>query len=218
MKKKLSPQYRCVLFDMDGVLINSLELWIDVGLAGFQELKIDACTREDMIKAIVKFETITKLGVTDILTFGKRINELFAERVLEIELQKNILPTLEHLYKRHIPMGVVTTSGRIAVDKILNNLEIKKYFDTVITFDDVTKHKPDPESLLKAIHHIGVTPKQTIMIGDTRNDILAGMRAGTTTVMYFPEWHESIYDRDYLLGLCADYYIRDLQELVDIVY
>ncbi len=215
--KKRTPQYECVLFDMDGVLVNSLEVWITVGLEGIKELNIDSCTREDMIKAIVKFETIAKHGITDLKGFGTRINELFAERVMEIQPQKNILPALEHLQTNSFKTGVITSSGKKAVQKILENLDLQKYFDIVVTFDDVAKHKPDPEGLMKAMQHLHVEPAKTIMVGDTRNDILAGKRAGCTTIMYYPDWHETIYDRDHLLGLGADYYIRDLQEIIDIV-
>lgn len=216
MSKKLTSQYNCVLFDMDGVLINSIELWLKVGIEGLQELKITA-TREDMVKGIVKFQSLAKIGVQDLSTYGKRINVMFSERINEVELHENIVNVLKELKKRKIKMGVVTTSGKVAVKGLMGALKIESYFDAIVTYDDVEKHKPDPEGLYKALKTLNALPQNTIMVGDTRNDILAGKAAGTETVLYYPACHEEIYDKDYLLGLCADYYIRDLRAILEIV-
>lgn len=201
---------------MDGVLIDSIELWIEVGFQGLKEQNIIA-TREQMIKGIVKFSTLEKLGIPDIRVFGERINTLFCERVLETKLQKNILPVLKQLTKAGKRLSVLTTSGRVAVDGILKNLKIYDYFDTIITFDDVIHHKPDPEGVLKILKKHNAQPERTIIVGDTRNDIVAGKTAGISTVMYYPDIHEQIYDRDHLLALNADFYIRDLKELLPII-
>lgn len=201
---------------MDGVLIESIDLWIDVGLQGLKEQNIEA-TRDQMIRGIVKFDSLAKLGVPDLRGFGERINELFCERILDTTLQKNILPVLESLTKAEKRLSVVTTSGRMAVDGILTNLGIIGYFDTIITFEDVQNHKPNPEGLEKILKKNKTPPAEAIIIGDTRNDILAGQAAGIATVMYYPDIHEQIYDRDHLLALNADYYIKDLLDLLTIL-
>jgi pyrophosphatase PpaX len=215
MSRKPTSLYDQVIFDMDGVLIDSIEIWIQIGLDGLKEHNITA-TREQMIKGIVKFTSLEKLGVPDLLAFGERINTLFCERVLETKLQKNILPVLKSLKQEGKNLSVLTTSGRVAVDSILSHLEIKKYFDTVITFDDVVHHKPDPEGVHAILKKSGISADRTLIVGDTRNDILAGKAAGISTVMYYPEIHEEIYDRDHLLALNADYYIRDLLSVLSI--
>lgn len=201
---------------MDGVLIDSIELWIEIGYQGLKEQNIEA-TREQIIKGIVKFTTLEKLGVPDIRVFGERINTLFCERVLETRLQKNILPVLKQLSGSKKRLSVLTTSGRAAVDGILKNLKIYDYFDTTITFDDVMNHKPDPEGVFTILKKHNVKPENAIIIGDTRNDIVAGKSAAISTVMYYPDIHEQIYDKDHLLALNADYYIRDLNELLPII-
>jgi HAD superfamily hydrolase (TIGR01509 family) len=211
-----TSRFKTVIFDMDGVLINSVEMWINVGLEGLKEINITA-TRKDMIKGVVKFETIKKLGVPDIGVYGKRINEMFVEKVTDIQPQENIIKLLEKLKERELTMGVVTTSGREAVSRILKNLSLEKYFEIVITHDDVTRHKPDPEGVFKAMKALKADPNTTLIIGDTRNDILAGKAAGITTVLYYPQCHAEIYDRDHLLALSADYYICDLLDAVAII-
>lgn len=211
-----AQKYKTVIFDMDGVLINSIELWINVGLAGLKEINITA-KREDMIKGVVKFDTVKKLGVKDLSAYGKRINDMFVEKVMDVETQQHIIDLLEKCKEMDIRMGVVTTSGKKAVTGILKNLKLDKYFDVVVTHEDVELHKPDPEGVYKAMKALKANPETTLMIGDTRNDVLAAKSAGITSVLYYPECHSQIYDRDHLLALSADYYICDLLDALAIV-
>lgn len=205
-----------ILFDMDGTLIDSTDVWVDVGTYCLSELSIDV-PREQMVKGIVKFETLKSIGVKDLLGFGKRLNEVFCERITEIKLNKNAEKLIRTVQNRNIRIALVTTAGNAAVTGILKNLNIQKYFETVVTYEDVTHHKPSPEAPLKAMKMLDADPASTMIVGDTRNDILAGKAAGIRTVLYYPAKHMEVYDKDHLLGLNADYYIKDLLEVAEII-
>lgn len=213
--KKLD--YTCVLFDMDGVLLNSIGIWIEVIRDGLKELGIVNVSPQHIVKGIMKFEFYAKLGVKDLDMFGARLSILFGENAEKIDHHENVYEVLEELTKRNIQLGVVTTSRRKAVDALFERFGLKKYFKIVICNEDVKNNKPHPEGIIKAMKYLKATPEKTMMVGDTRNDILAGKVAEVTTVLYYPPHHHTIYDRDHLLGLCADYYITDLSEMLDIV-
>lgn len=209
-----------IIFDWDGTLADTLELWVEVATAGFKKRNIHNLTRQQIIRdTIVKYDNVYRLGIprAEMLEFGKEINALFADRCKESKLQPHALALLTGLREKRKQLALFTSSGRDSIDQSLDCLGLSDYFTCTITHEDVTEHKPQPEGILRIAERLNTTLESMMIVGDTRNDILAGQRAGIRTVMYYPELHEELYDRDYLLGLNADWYIRDLRELLDIV-
>jgi phosphoglycolate phosphatase len=87
---------------------------------------------------------------------------------------------LEALQGQGIKVGIVTRNCRAAVEHILGRNTLT--YDTLLTRDDVTAVKPDPEHLLTALRLLGVEPKHTLMVGDHPMDVRAGRVVGTKTV------------------------------------
>ncbi|MCX7996876.1 MAG: HAD-IA family hydrolase [Patescibacteria group bacterium] len=210
--------FNTVFFDWDGCLADSLEVWIRVIQEGLEEYGITGIPRKDVIRyTMVKFDNVDKLGIENPREFGTAINRKFAERIEEITLSPFARETLEELRMQGKKIVLITTSGRLAINRCIETFSLQNYFDATITYDDVERHKPDPEGILKGLTATSSLPENAIIVGDTRNDILAGKAAGIRTVMYFPESHEDIYEKDHLLALNADYYLRNLRELLRIV-
>src|SRR5699024_7524972 len=94
----------------------------------------------------------------------------------------------------------------------LKYLKILDYFEVLVSSDEVENHKPHPEPVLKACEILEVSPKNSIMVGDSIYDIMSGRNAGSKTcgVCYS-------FMKDKLLEMKADYYIDDLIEILDIV-
>lgn len=213
-----SFRFETVFFDWDGCLADSLEVWVQVIEAGLRERGITSVSRADIVShTIVKFENAKKLGITDIYEFGTAVNRVFAERISEVTLAPYAKEVLRMLKTYGVTTILITTSGRTAIDRCLQKFSLQDCFDHTITYEDVTHHKPHPEGIYQGLTATGSDPSRTIIVGDTRNDILAGKRAGIATCVYFPPPHETVYDKDHLLALGADYYIRDLREVLQIV-
>ena len=106
-------------------------------------------------------------------------------------------------------LGVVTSKLRDGAMRGLRISALDDTFDIVIGCDDVTHSKPHPEPVLKAVEALGVTPAETVFVGDSRHDMEAGLAAGvkTAAVLWGP------FDRAYLEDLSPDYWLAKPEDL-----
>jgi beta-phosphoglucomutase len=85
-----------------------------------------------------------------------------------------ILLAMRGVYK----IALVTTASRQNTEDILNQFELKKLFDLILTQDDIAKSKPDPEGFLKAMDFFGAAPEETIIFEDSEVGLEAAERSG----------------------------------------
>ena len=106
-------------------------------------------------------------------------------------------------------LGVVTSKLRDGAMRGLRISALDDAFDIVIGCDDVTHSKPHPEPVLKAVEALGVTPAETVFVGDSRHDMEAGLAAGvkTAAVLWGP------FDRAHLQDLKPDYWLETPADL-----
>lgn len=180
-------EVKAVLFDLDGVLIDSINAWFYV---------INDTLKHFGFKTISKTEFKKRFGApieedVETLYIGKTIKEVeqtynlkFKNRKSYVKLFPQSINILKKLKKSKLKLGIITNSPRFITSAILSHFKLKKYFDVVITTDDVKRGKPAPDMVLKACKKLGVEPKNTILVGDTNNDMVAGKNAGCITVGY----------------------------------
>lgn len=80
-------------------------------------------------------------------------------------------------------MALVTSRKRHSTDQTLKVFDLGKYFDCVVTADDVTWRKPNPQSVEIALEKTGATAAHAILIGDTKHDIQCAHNAGVPAVL-----------------------------------
>ena len=114
---------------------------------------------------------------------------------------------VDELSRRGIPQGILTRNSRAMTRLALQRLDLD--FTTVLTREDAPP-KPDPAGLLAICRTWSVEPAEVLFVGDFHFDVLAGRRAGMTTVLYAPDGAPE-YARE------ADYVISHLQELCAIL-
>ena len=91
----------------------------------------------------------------------------------------------------------------------LEAFRLRDSFDAVIGGDDVLNVKPDPEGILLALERMGISASESMMVGDSAADMLAGKRAGviTAAALWHPQWSGDIG------GVDPDYEFRTVREL-----
>lgn len=199
-------EVKAILFDMDGVLVDSEKAWFYV--------INDTCRHFDF-KPVSKREFEKRFGapIEDDVKFlfkGRTIKEVeafynadFGKRAKHVKLFPQSRIALKKLKAKKLKLGLISNSTTLIVSAILGNFRLKKYFDVVVTMDDVKKRKPAPDMALKACRLLKVKPKSTILVGDTKNDMIAGKRAGCITVGY---------------KVKGDYRINNLKEIERFIY
>ncbi len=176
---RLKPS--AILFDMDGVLIDSLNLWwhsLNSALKAFNHKGVSKRDFASKYWGHELGENLRKVGLS--LEIGKFCNAIYSKHIDELRVYPDTLDTLQKLngYKK----AIVTNTPKDCAQRIEQKLDLEKYFDAIITGDHVTKGKPSPEIIFKACEKLRVEPEDAILVGDTESDVKAGRAAGCTVV------------------------------------
>ncbi len=162
-----------IIFDWDGTLGMTLHLW----LAGYREsLEEQGHTIPDSIIARDFFYEHDKgqLKYPDV-DFVKLVDNTRAyvfSHLDDLELYEGTKDTVITLYEQGIKLALVSSSSRKLLEKGLSLHGLDKYFSSIISGDDITKHKPDPEAFNQTFAAIDALPEETLIIGDAKTDIM----------------------------------------------
>jgi phosphoglycolate phosphatase len=180
-------QVRVVIFDCDGVMFDSRranEAYYNHILAHFgrPQMNREECNYVHMHTAeqsvLHLFRNNPKLK--DALAYWQHMSYLPFIPLMKMEpYLKAFLEYLRPDYKTAISTNRSDTMGPVLVDHGLEG-----YFDLVVSCLDVKYPKPDPESLIKILHHFGLSPQEAIYIGDSEIDESAAGAAGIPLVAY----------------------------------
>lgn len=212
----MKKTYKYILFDWDGCLAKTLDIWFWAEKDLLKKYGIEI-NDQDLVKSFGDWEFGKKLGVKDNDKFIKELVADVDEQLKEVKLYHNADKLLANLKNKVVKMAIVTTAKSVSIDPPLDNHDLRKYFDVILTAEDVTKHKPDPEIIYKAMELLGATKEETLIIGDGPKDIEAGKVAGITTVSFYPKDNERYYSENDVKAFSADFVISDLLDLVNIV-
>lgn len=180
---------KAVLFDMDGLLVDTEPLGIRVAFAVCKDLGIDLKLEEQrsFIGATdEKFyrELFKKRGLHhDVVSVLTKHFEIY-EKLLKTELKAfeaaHILP--KNLKAKGYKLGLVSGSTKNQINIILEQLKIKDNFDIILSCDDIAKSKPDPQGYLFAAKKLATEPSECLVFEDSQVGILSAKNAGMKVV------------------------------------
>lgn len=183
---------KAFIFDMDGVVFDSEVNWQKADYAadiefdtGFDEsVRARCCGRDEKSVRAFLHELKPDLDVNAyreyIIDSVKR-----AEERGDAHVKNGILELISLLKERGIKTALATSSRRERVDRLFEiaGLRTVELFGAVLTCNDVSHAKPDPEIFLKAAEALGVSPTDAVVIEDAPNGLTAAKRGGFTPVM-----------------------------------
>ena len=177
-----------ILFDLDGTLIDSVP---DLALAinhMLRELGRDEFSQESIrywvgngAPMLIKRALVGDVDVDDSLIdkelFDRATNIYMRAYHQYLSVATTTYPkvdsTLEELSKRGFKMAIVTNKPYEFVPPLLKNLNLDRYFDVIIGGDSCESKKPNPQMLECALRELNSSVKQSVMVGDSKNDILS---------------------------------------------
>jgi beta-phosphoglucomutase len=167
---------------------------------------------EELLDRIFGKGHFTKAQVADIST-KKEQNYQTAFRPY-LQLIAGLPALLEKAKKHDILMAIGSAAIPFNIDFVLDNLQIRHYFQAIVSADDVTVSKPDPETFIKAARILGVTPETCIVFEDAPKGVEAAQRAGMSSIV-LTTMHEKEEFQRYpnVLRYIADYTDPSLDEL-----
>jgi len=182
-----SHAIKAVIFDMDGVLIDAREWHYEalnraLGLLGYEITRYEHLSSFDGLPTSRKLQMLTvERGLPPEL--HSFLNSLKQQFTLEY-VATRCKPVFQHQYAlaqlrtAGYKLGVASNSVRRTVDEMMERSALMQYLDLVVSNEDVTKGKPDPEMYLKAMADLGVRPEETIVVEDNENGVKAAIAAG----------------------------------------
>lgn len=168
---------KALLFDLDGVLINSVDSWWHSLNEAFQHYGHLPLTKQAFIQQYWGHDLKDILPNQNMdLGIATFCSTIYHNYLHTITIYKDTIPTLQQLTT--IPKAIITNTPSTCTHPILDHFNLTSYFHTIVCSDDVTKAKPDPALIIEACHRLQLHPKETVMIGDTKSDIQAAKAAG----------------------------------------
>ena len=186
---KTAPE--CVLFDLDGTLVDTAPdfsavlrtMTEELGLAPVREERV-LQTVSNGARALVQMAFDLAPEHTQFQPLLDRLLFLYAEQIPQTRsrLYPGMDALLRYLEGNGIAWGIVTNKAVKFSAPLLEALQLNTRCAALICPDHVTRSKPDPEPLLLACKHIGCLPESGIYVGDHLRDITAGRAAGMVTI------------------------------------
>lgn len=196
------PVLRAVVFDLDGLMFNTEELYDEVaeillqrrGCRYSEELKRETMGLPDRVSMQIFIDrhgldaTVEQLQSEEESLFA----ELLPARLRPLHGLEGLLAALE---SASIPKAIATSSGRWFTTTVLSQAGFQQRFQFVLTGEDVHEGKPAPEVYLTAARRLGVPPAALLVLEDSENGCRAGVAAGAHTVAV-PGPHSRHHDFD----------------------
>jgi len=174
---------KAILWDNDGVLVDTEHLYFEETRAALRELGLDLSEAEyveiSLRRGVSCFELAEARGIpaARIDAVREARNRRYAARLSNLELLPGVRETLESLHGL-VPMAVVTSSRPEHFALQHAGTDALRFFEFVLTGADYVNFKPDPEPYLLAAARLGVSPADCLVVEDTERGLVAANRAG----------------------------------------
>ena len=180
------PVQPAILFDLDGTLVDTIQLLLESMQHAF-EGRAHAPTTAEWIAGIgtplvTQFRPFAQ-DDADLQQLTDRYRAY--QRLHHDRLTKafdGTLLTVRELHGWGYPLGIVTSKANDIAHRTLRHVGLAEYFDIVVGVESTTRHKPDPEPVRFALAHLRAPAEGAVFVGDSPHDIAAGNAAGVITV------------------------------------
>ena len=209
-------QLQAVIFDMDGVLVDSEPWHYEIECKLFEELGLDVPeevhltyvgTDADHLYSDLKRRYNLSMSVPELIEWDSKYRvEIFRE-MNNIQPNPGLVDLLKEIRSCGLKIGLATSSIYELVKIILEKCGINSYFESIVTTDLAGKSKPAPDVYLMAARNIGVAPENCMVIEDSTNGIKAAKSAGMYCIAYQPH-NDLLQD-----GSNADKLIHSFKEI-----
>ncbi len=212
------PAYQTVLFDLDGTLIDSVDLIVDSYLHTFRTHGLPESSREQILAGLGRpLRSIFGEWTDDPVTMDAWIATYRAYNLGHHDARVTAYPGAVAMVRRiraaGCRTGLVTSKNRGGAIRGLALVGLEDAIEVIVGADDVTQPKPHPEPVERALARLGMPATGCLFVGDSHHDVFSGRDAGVHTagVTWGP------FDRAHLEAAAPTYYCDTPEALLALV-
>lgn len=183
---------KAIIFDMDGVIIDSEKYWKKAEYEVFTSLGVKITNEDSEMTKSMTTSEVTKFWYRKYPWKNKDLNiveQMVISRVIEFIENENcqmngVKSFIEKLKTNNYKIGLATNSPNRIISVVLNKLDISHLFDSILSAEFEEKGKPDPTIYYNAAKRLETKPEDCIVIEDSYTGMLAAKNAGMTVIAY----------------------------------
>jgi pyrophosphatase PpaX len=180
-----SPR-RAVLFDLDGTLVDTIDLLLESVRHAF-EGRAGAPSTTDWIAGIgtpladqLRPYASDEADLQSLTDRYRRYQRAHHDR--GTYCYDDVVSTVRRLSERGHPMAIVTSKANDIALRTVTHVGLAPYFPVIVGVESTTRHKPDPEPVRVALEALGARAPDAVFVGDSPHDVRSGNAAGVTTI------------------------------------
>tara|TARA_B100000767_G_scaffold258959_1_gene268176 strand:- start:121 stop:777 length:657 start_codon:yes stop_codon:yes gene_type:complete len=184
---------RAVIFDMDGVIVNSEPLHHKAYKKMFAEFKLNVSNNlyesftgqstSSICKQLCEIFNL-KESSNDLVVSKRKHFKIIFENDSSFQMIDGALELIKNYFNNNLTLVLASSASMINIDRIFKKFDLNKFFKAKISGADLKESKPNPEIFIKAAKMTGFKKEECIVIEDSTNGIIAAKSAGIYCVGY----------------------------------
>jgi len=213
-------KYKAVIFDLDGTLIDSMGIWLQVDIEYLEKRNIPVPS--DLFEDVPEGNSFNEICqyFKDKFNLPDTIEEISAEWTemvarhykTEIRLNHGAEELIKFLYEQNVKMAIGTSNTKHLAETVLKANGVLQYFDSIVAGCEEIKGKPYPDIFLKAAEKLKIDPADCLVIEDTLHGVRAAHNGGMDTFAIFDD--NDTHDIENLKKE-AEFYAEDFWEILE---
>ena len=197
----MNSQIKGVIYDMDGLIINSEPLWKIAEIESFKEIGFDFTVEMCAQTTGMRIDEVVKFWWKKLKRNSSTQEDLISsieEKMIHLikskgEILPGVLDSLKLLNDVQIPIALASSSSMSLINATIETLKIKKYFKIIHSAENEIAGKPHPAVFLSTAKMMKLSPKKCLVLEDSKAGMFAGLNANMRTIVIpeensNPEW------------------------------
>jgi pyrophosphatase PpaX len=211
-----APRYKAVVFDLDGTLVDSVELITVSFQHAIRKVLGREVSREEAVAHVgmplrEQMVMVSPEHAEALVAAYREFNHREHDRMLR--LYDGIVHLLDRLKQAGVRLGLVTSKSRYTTQMAFDLTGIENYFDATVCADEAAQNKPSAEPILFCLAKLGASPEDAVYVGDSPADLRAAHAAGVTPIAV--TW--GVFDVETLAAEKPAVVVHTISELADVL-